>query len=356
MFKIEKTAATAVKRVFGARPVALIVSSHGVLHNYVSTVRVPGSSPVGAEHVALRGADAVRFIAAIHGGGVTVEVCGDTVAVETSVGRVSLEGEDASGYTNVSAESFGAPSSEVPLSKSEWSALYQSTSADDTVPILQSVAVLRDNGGILHAASTDRYRLTAIDINDRATVGGEFGKTALVGRTIVATAKALPVKTTATIVVGAEVDGRRAVGFTSDLFDVWALEVEGDYPKVLSLFPKDPRERFRVQDSKGVGATVKSMAAHIVLNAPIRVRVNGGAVELLGGDGDSYEGRVSVAAEVLDAEDHATGFNPLFLAQAFAMAGKGSVTLHQGEPRKSAVLTFDAAPSMRHLIMPIVRF
>lgn len=356
MFKIEKTAATAIKRVFGTRPRTLIVSSDGTMHDYVSTVRVPGGSPVGAVHVALTGADAARFIAAIHGGGVTVEVSDSTVTVETGVGRVSLEGEGLFGHRNVSAESFGAAVVSVPLAKSEWSALYQSTSADSFVPLLQSVAVLRDNGGILHAASTDRYRLTAIDVHDRATVGGEFTKTALVGRTIVATAKALPVKTAATLTVGAEVDGRRAVGFTSDLFDVWAHEVEGDYPKVLSLFPKDARERFKVRGAKGVGATVKSMSAHIARNTPIRVRVNGGAVELLGGDGDGYQGRVSVDAEVLDAEDHATGFNPLFLAQAFAIAGKGAVTVHQSEPRKSAVLTFDAAPSMRHLIMPIVRF
>lgn len=358
MFDVSKTAAAAVKRTFGTKPMTLLVSGDGLIHNYESTVRVHGAIGDRGDIVCLS-REARRFMELLQGGGVTVsvETSGETgtVVVDTGTGVARLEGE-AMMPTDMGAPSFDAPVVTVPLSKAEWSALHASTSADNTVPIMQQVAVIEDSAGVLYVASTDRYRLTAIDVHDRAHVGDGLGANALVARHIVATAKALPVKTTATLTVGSEVNGRRVTGMTSAEFDVWSIEEEGDYPKIMSLFPKNARERFTVREAKNVGAAVKRMGSRIERNTPVRVTVEDGSVALSGGVESEYQERFTVDAEVLDTEDMWTGFNPLFLSQAFAMAGKGGVTVHQGEPRKPAVLTFDAAPSMRHLIMPIIRF
>lgn len=353
MFEITKPMAAAIKRAFGSRPSNAVVSGDGTVTNYETTLVAHGSVGDAADTVALTSA-APRFMEAIAGGEVVVTVEGDRVTVDTGVGEVVLNGEAVPGHRPSTPVS---ESVSVPLSKSEWSALYASTSADDTVPIMQATAVLRDSEGALHVASTDRYRLTAVNVSDRATVSEGFDKSALVSRPVVATAKALPVKSAATLVAGENVNGRGVAGFTSDLFDMFAIEIEGDYPKVLSLFPKDTRERFTVSDAKGAAATVKSMSKHIRRNNPIRVDLTDGGVSLRGGSSDDdYCATVPVRAEVVDAEDHRTGFNTKFFADALGMAGKGGVTFAQGEARKPAVMTFDAAPTVRHLLMPIIRF
>ena len=140
MFDVSKGMATAAARLFGKRPNALIVSDGGHLHNYDSGV-VAGDGHTGGDSVMLSRGAAEEFVALIAGGGATVSVSGDTVTVATAYGSAALDG-DAGGALHLT----GDHTITVTPSKSEWSAVYASTSADDTVPILNAAALV-PNGG-----------------------------------------------------------------------------------------------------------------------------------------------------------------------------------------------------------------
>lgn len=344
MFDVSKGMATAAARLFGKRPNALVVSDGGHIHNYGSGV-VAGDGHTGGDSVMLSRGAAEEFMALIAGGGATVSVAGDTVTVGTAYGSAVLDG-DAGGALQLT----GDHTITVTPSKSEWSAVYASTSADDTVPILNAAALVPNGGGV-SLVSTDRYRLTAVDFND----AGVIDTPVIVPRVLVMVAKSQPARARVSLTAGTREGGRGYARVECDGFTAWADTVDGDYPKVLSLFPNALPERYTVADAKRAAAAVKDIGKRVERNCPVRVAVSGDGVSVAESADEKFV--ATIPAIVDDAPDFTTGFNPVFLADILTNGGKGSVTVRQGEnARKPVVFEYSDEPRVRALLMPIVRF
>ena len=344
MFDVSKGMATAAARLFGKRPNVLVVSDGGHIHNYGAGV-VAGDGFTGGDSVALGRGAAEEFMALIAGGGATVSVAGDTVTVGTAYGSATLDG-DAGGALHLT----GAHTFTVTPTKSEWSAVYASTSADDTVPILNAAALVPNGGGV-SLVSTDRYRLTAVDVDGHGAIDAPV----IVPRVLVMVAKSQPVRARVSLTAGTRGDGRAYAAVAGDGFTAWADTVEGDYPRVLLLFPDGLPERYTVADAKRAAAAVKDIGKRVERNSPVRVAVGDSGVSVAESADENFV--ATIHATVDDAPDFTTGFNPKFLADILTNGGKGSVTVRQGEnARKPVVFEYSDEPRVRALLMPIVRF
>ena len=345
MFDVSKGMATAAARLFGKRPNVLVVSDGGHIHNYGSGV-VAGDGHTGGDSVMLGRGAAEEFMALIAGGGATVSVAGDSVTVATAYGSATLDG-DAGGALHLT----GVHAVTVAPTKNEWSAVYASTSADDTVPILNAAALVPNDGGGVSLVSTDRYRLTAIDFDD----AGPIDAPVIVPRVLVMVAKSQPVRTRVSLTAGTREDGRAYARVECDGFTAWADTVEGDYPNVLRLFPRYDSAAYTIAEGRGAAAAVKEIGKRVERNCPVRVSVDDAGVSVA----ESAEERftATIPATVDDAPDFTTGFNPKLLAEVLAAGGRGAVNVHPGEDaRKSVVFTFADMPRVRALLMPIIRF
>ena len=344
MFKVSKGMATAAARLFGKRPNALVVSDGGHIHNWGAGV-VAGDGHTGGDSVMLGWGAAEEFVALIAGGGATVSVAGDAVTVSTAYGSAVLDG-DAGGAVHLT----GAHSFTATPTKSEWSAVYASTSADDTVPILNAAALVPNGGGV-SLVSTDRYRLTAVDFDGEGAIDAPV----IVPRVLVMVAKSQPARARVSLTAGAREDGRAYARVECDGFTAWADTVEGNYPKVLSLFPNDLPERYTVAEGKSAAAAVKDIGKRVERNCPARVSVSDSGVSVAESADERFV--ATIPAIVDDAPDFTTGFNPKFLADSLTIGGRGSVTVKQGEnARKPVVFEYSEEPRVRALLMPIVRF
>ena len=344
MFDVSKGMATAAARLFGKRPNVLVVSDGGHIHNYGAGV-VAGDGHTGGDSVMLARGVAEEFMALIAGGGATVSVSGDTVTVGTAYGSATLDGDEG-GALHLT----GDHTITVTPAKSEWSAVYASTSADDTVPTLNAAALVPNSGGV-SLVSTDRYRLTAVDFDG----DGAIDAPVIVPRVLVMVAKSQPARARVSLTAGTREGGRAYARVECDGFTAWADTVDGDYPKVLSLFPNDLPERYTVADAKRAAAAVKDIGKRVERNSPVRVAVSGDGVRVAESADEKFV--ATIPAIVDDAPDFTTGFNPKFLADSLTVGGKGSVTVRQGESaRKPVVFEYSDEPRVRALLMPVVRF
>ena len=344
MFKVSKGMATAAARLFGKRPNVLVVSDGGHIHNYDAGV-VAGDGHTGGDSVMLGGGAAEELMALIAGGGATVSVAGDTVTVGTAYGSAVLDG-DAGGALHLT----GDHTVTVTPTKSEWSAVYASTSADDTVPILNAAALVPNGGGV-SLVSTDRYRLTAVDFND----AGAIDAPVIVPRVLVMVAKSQPARARVSLTAGTREDGRAYAAVAGDGFTAWADTVEGNYPKVLLLFPGGLPARYTVADAKRAAAAVKDIGKRVERNCPVRVAVSDSGVSVAESADERFV--ATIPAIVDDAPDFTTRFNPKFLAEALTVGGKGNVTVRQSESaKKPVVFEYSDEPRVRALLMPVVRF
>lgn len=343
MFDVSKGMATAAARLFGKSPNVLVVSDGGHVHNWGAGV-VAGDGHTGGDSVMLSRHAAEEFMALIAGGGATVAVSGDTVTVGTAYGSAVLAGDEG-GALHLT----GDHTITVTPSKSEWSAVYASTSADDTVPILNAAALVPNGGGGVSLVSTDRYRLTAVDFD------GAIDAPVIVPRVLVMVAKSQPARVRVSLTAGAREDGRAYAAVAGDGFTAWADTVEGDYPNVLRLFPNDPLARYTIVEGKSAAATVKDIGKRVEWNCPVRVSVDDSGVSVAESADEKFV--ATIPATVDDAPDFTTGFNPKFLADILTNGGKGSVIVRQGEnAKKPVVFEYSEEPRVRALLMPIVRF
>lgn len=219
-------------------------------------------------------------------------------------------------------------------------------SKDDTLPILTAVK-LEAAHGILTLFSTDRYRLamseTFVDMTGEhsALIPVKWWK---------ATKRHLDKKAGTTFRF--HDDG--AAGYVSvhnggNVFTV--RNVDGDYPKIRSLFPDRAPIMYGV-DADTLLAAAASVAPACERNTPIRLRYDGaGTLTLDGGTGEDMQASAT-APYAADADEPFTvAFNPHYLLEGLKLFKGQQVTFGHTTPAKPAVLAAD--DSLRYLLMPV---
>jgi DNA polymerase-3 subunit beta len=239
-----------------------------------------------------------------------------------------------------------------------------SASMDDTLPILTSIAI---EGGGKHITlqSTDRYRLSSERITNKRPVP-EF-RFLLKSTTWKAIGRHLDGEQL-TVGILASTDqigrsgGRTSLSLTSGDLTYTLLGVDGDYPKIGSLFA-DTAERFIEADRRSlmdqVGVSVelneRNTPCTIVMSAAaITVRPSMPEVEAI--ETPALEATVSKAADW--ADNPGVGFNPQYLMDALRSVDSEKVrlsftSLHKPMCVTGAGIACGTKDAYRHLIMPV---
>lgn len=224
-------------------------------------------------------------------------------------------------------------------------------SKDDNLPMLTGVK-LQTWGNELEAFTTDRYRLM------HATMPA-FGVSEL--------SALVPVKAWKKIKKHLNVNIQTVVRFHKSANHhpqmvsfhnesvSTTYEVEGDYPKILSLFPDKHNHEFTF-DADRMTAAVTALLPVIERNTPVRLTYGmDGVITLDGGTGEDAQAQATVPFTSRDGleSNFVVAFNPHYLLEGLKIFKGESATFAHTISPKPAVLTTSGDESMRYLLMPV---
>ncbi|KNX38764.1 DNA polymerase III subunit beta [Luteipulveratus halotolerans] len=226
----------------------------------------------------------------------------------------------------------------------------------DTLPILTGVRV-EIEGEKLTLLATDRYRLAMRELtwNPGAT---DASHVALIpARTLSDTAKALGASGSVDIALGTAAGGDGLVGFEAGQRRATTRLLDGEYPKVTSIFPTSV-DTVSVIETAALTEAVKRVSLVAERNTPVRLRFSEGQVAIEAGTGDDAQASEAVEA-TLTGPELEIAFNPQFLLDGLGAIGTPFARLSFTQPSRPAVLSGqaeadgDADESYRYVLMPV---
>ncbi|SES29075.1 DNA polymerase-3 subunit beta [Pedococcus cremeus] len=226
----------------------------------------------------------------------------------------------------------------------------------DTLPILTGVRVEVD-GEKMTLLATDRYRLAMRELtwNPEAT---DASHVALIpARTLSETAKALGAAGSIEVALGGAAGGDGLVGFEAGQRRTTTRLLDGEYPKVTSIFPTSVDTEAVVKTSELVEA-VKRVSLVAERNTPVRLRFSEGQVTIEAGTGDDAQASEAVESTLTGPEVE-IAFNPQFLLDGLGAVGTEFSRLSFTQPSRPAVLSGqaeidgEADTSYRYVLMPV---
>ncbi len=230
----------------------------------------------------------------------------------------------------------------------------------DTLPILTGVR-MEIEGEKITLLATDRYRLAMRELTWKPTaadVGGSAPLVALIpARTLSDTAKALGASGSVDMALGGAAGGDGLVGFEAGQRRTTTRLLDGEYPKVTSIFPTSVDTEAVIHTS-GLIEAVRRVSLVAERNTPVRLKFTDGQVAIEAGTGDDAQASEAVEA-TLTGPDIEIAFNPHFLLDGLGAVGTAYARLSFTQPSRPAVLTGqaeadgDADESYRYVLMPV---
>jgi DNA polymerase III subunit beta len=226
----------------------------------------------------------------------------------------------------------------------------------DTLPILTGVRV-EIEGDKVTLLATDRYRLAMRELtwNPEST---DASHVALVpARTLSDTAKALGAAGSVEIALGSSAGGDGLIGFEAGQRRATTRLLDGEYPKVTSIFPSSVDTESVIETSALVEA-VKRVSLVAERNTPVRLKFTEGQVAIEAGTGDDAQASEAVEA-TLTGPDIEIAFNPQFLLDGLGAVGTAYSRLSFTQSSRPAVLSGqaeqdgEADTSYRYVLMPV---
>jgi len=234
-----------------------------------------------------------------------------------------------------------------------------SASTDDTLPILTGIKI-EVKGREMTLLSTDRYRLTLAELFIERPLGehdyaGEYS-VLVRSKTWKAFKRHLSPK-------GGRIElhfheamagyGYR-VSFHQGDVSLGTLAVDGDYPKIRSLFPDTTPIVFEM-DADLLLANVQSVAVTAERNTPVRLTYNG--IDSLRVDAGTGEDAQAQAFMPYHAErgqrGFAVAFNPHYLIDILKDMKGQVVQIHHTTAPKPAMFEAAGQADISHLLMPV---
>lgn len=227
-------------------------------------------------------------------------------------------------------------------------------SKDDTLPILTGVR-MEIEGDQITLLATDRYRLAMRELTWNPADASISTAALVKAKTLSEVAKTLGGAGELSIALS---DAHELIGFESDSRRTTSLLVDGEYPKIRSLFPEVTPVHAIVRTSDLMEA-VRRVSLVAERNTPVRLAFSQGQVTLDAGTGEDAQ-----ATEVLQAhlhgEDITVAFNPSYLSEGLhTFAANKFVRFSFTDPRKPVVLSeqddwqAEDEKNYRYLLMPI---
>ena len=230
---------------------------------------------------------------------------------------------------------------------------------DDMLPVLTGVRI-EIEGDSISLLATDRFRLSHRELTWEPGATDASAAALVPAKVLAETAKSLTAGNQVTIALAGSGAGEGIIGFEGSagggIRRTTTRLLDGDFPKVRSLFPNEHVTIARV-DKASLVESVKRVSLVAERNTAVQMAFSDGVLTLDAGSGDEAQASESIEAQVNGA-DITTGFNPQFLLDglnaieapvvemAFTQASKPAVMAGVGSPDGEADLDF------RYLLMP----
>jgi DNA polymerase III subunit beta len=226
-------------------------------------------------------------------------------------------------------------------------------SRDDTLPILTGVR-MEIEGDLITLLSTDRYRLALRELNWRPTTPGISTSALVKAKTLSEVAKTLGGSGDLNIALS---DSSELIGFESGGRRTTSLLVDGDYPKIRSLFPDNTPIHATVETTTLIEA-VRRVSLVAERNTPVRLAFTDGLLTLDAGTGEDAQASEAIEA-ALTGDEITVAFNPHYLSEGLSAFDSKYVRFSFTTPPKPAVISAQDdlegqdKEDYRYLLMPV---
>ena len=226
----------------------------------------------------------------------------------------------------------------------------------DTLPILTGVRV-EIEGEKITLLATDRYRLAQRELTWSPAAADADHVCLIPARTLSETAKSLGASATVDLAFGDASRSDGLVGFEAGQRRTTTRLLDGEYPKVTSIFPSSV-DSVAVVDTQALTEAVRRVALVAERNTPVRLRFSDGQVAIEAGTGDDAQGSEAVEA-TLEGPEIEIAFNPQFLLDGLGVLGQPYTRLAFTQSSRPAVISgqpeIDGEPddSYRYVLMPV---
>ena len=226
----------------------------------------------------------------------------------------------------------------------------------DTLPILTGVRV-EIEGDTMTLLATDRYRLAMRELHWNPTATDASHVVLIPARTLSDISRSLGASGSVDVALGTAAGGDGLVGFEAGQRHTTTRLLDGEYPKVSSIFPSSSETESVVRTSDLVEA-VKRVALVAERNTPVRLRFSEGQVAIEAGTGDDAQASEAVEATLTGPEIE-IAFNPTYLLDGLGAVGTPFSRISFTQASRPAVLTGQAEEdgeadvSYRYVLMPV---
>lgn len=287
---------------------------------------------------------------------VDVEVQGSKVQVVCGSSRFSLLQMPSDDYPTLPTSPEPSGSIDGQLFTQAVSQVSVAADRGDTLPILTGVRV-EIEGDKMTLLATDRYRLAMRELTWNPTDSAASHIVLVPARTLTDTARSLGASGSIDVALGSAAGGDGLVGFEAGSRRTTTRLLDGEYPKVSSIFPTSSDTESVINTAELVEA-VKRVALVAERNTPVRLRFTEGQVAIEAGTGEDAQANEAVEA-TLTGPDVEVAFNPGFLLDGLGAVGTEFSRLSFTQPSRPAVLSGqaeadgEADTSYRYVIMPV---
>ncbi|WP_374928343.1 DNA polymerase III subunit beta [Kytococcus sedentarius] len=226
----------------------------------------------------------------------------------------------------------------------------------DALPILTGVHVEFDGERITMLA-TDRYRMARRELTWTPRDPSAHHVALVPSRTLSDTAKSLGAVGSVDIALGDEAGGKGLIGFSAGQRHSTTRLLDGEYPKVSSIFPTTS-DTDAVMETAALIEAIKRVSLVAERTTPVRLRFTPGSVAIEAGTGDDAQASEAVEC-TLDGDEIDVAFNPGFLLDGLGALGTPFARMSFTQPGKPALLTGqaegdgEADDSFSYVIMPV---
>ncbi|PRY58736.1 DNA polymerase-3 subunit beta [Knoellia remsis] len=287
---------------------------------------------------------------------VDVEASGSKVQVTCGSSRFSLLQMPSEDYPTLPTSPEASGSIDGQLFTQAVSQVSVAADRGDTLPILTGVRV-EIEGDTMTLLATDRYRLAMRELTWNPSDSSASHVVLVPARTLTDTARSLGASGSIEVALGDAAGGDGLVGFEAGSRRTTTRLLDGEYPKVSSIFPTSSDTEAVVSTAELVEA-VKRVALVAERNTPVRLRFTEGQVAIEAGTGEDAQASEAVEA-TLTGPDIEVAFNPGFLLDGLGAVGTDFSRLSFTQPSRPAVLSGqaeadgEADTSYRYVIMPV---
>lgn len=227
------------------------------------------------------------------------------------------------------------------------------SSKDDTLPILTGVK-MEIEGDLITLLATDRYRLALREIRWNPTTPNISTGALVKAKTLSEVAKTLGGAGNINIALS---DNRELIGFESGGRRTTSLLVDGDYPKIRSLFP-DTTPIHATVETHALAEAVRRVSLVAERNTPVRLMFTDGQLTLDAGTGEDAQASENLEATLV-GDEITVAFNPHYLSEGLNAFDSKYVRFSFTSAPKPAMLSAqddidgERRDEYRYLVMPV---